>query len=105
RRLEGKNRVWEIAHDFLARILGQLIGRTRAPPHWLESLRGDSETRESVIRCPESQDLGGRRWRGGGDGAIRRICGRGCWRRLTAAWPRVRRRGCFGLVCRTSTRR
>jgi transposase len=46
----------------------------------------------------------GRRWRGGGDRAIRRICGRGCWRRLTAAWPRVRRRGCFGLVCRTSTK-
>src|SRR5438067_11704817 len=31
----------------------------RAQPHWLESLRGDSETRESVIRCPWSQDVGG----------------------------------------------
>jgi hypothetical protein len=29
RRLEGKDFVWEIAHDFIARLLGQLLGRIR----------------------------------------------------------------------------
>ncbi len=29
RRLEGATPVWEIAHDFLARMIGQLIGRLR----------------------------------------------------------------------------
>ena len=29
RRLEGKDPIWEISHDFVARILGQLIGRTK----------------------------------------------------------------------------
>lgn len=29
RRLEGATAIWEVAHDFLARIIGQLIGRLR----------------------------------------------------------------------------
>ncbi len=31
---------------------------TRAKPHWLESLKGDSGTIESVIRCPDRKMLG-----------------------------------------------
>ena len=38
-----------IAHHVLA----------RAKPHWVESLKGDSGTIESVIRCPYRKMLGG----------------------------------------------
>jgi hypothetical protein len=32
RRLEAEDAIWEISHDFLARIIGQLIGRTKPSP-------------------------------------------------------------------------
>src|SRR3981189_3461523 len=33
-------------------------GRLEQKPHWLESLKGDSGTIESVIRCPDRKMLG-----------------------------------------------
>jgi hypothetical protein len=32
RRLEGRGSIWEVSHDFLARLLGQLIGRLKPTP-------------------------------------------------------------------------
>src|SRR5216683_2885514 len=43
----------------------------------------------------------GWRWLGDGGRAIRRTCGDGFWRRLTAAWRHGRRRRSFGSACHT----
>src|SRR5260221_5609162 len=44
----------------MAAMVRDFIGfyPARAKPHWLESLKGDSGTIESVIRCPDRKMLG-----------------------------------------------